>query len=156
MGRLQVLEDILALDALSLREPDGGPLDLAAHRRQLEKSAITSRFATVERGGALIAYGYIWPLGERRWFVGGFSIHPDHRNAGVVAELFRTFADIVKDSDAVELHSHVLANNVQSLRLHKRLGFKDTQRNDRAIAFMAYVNNLQTSPFLRSSNTKTA
>ncbi len=148
-----MLEEVLALDALSLREPDGGPLDLAAHRRRLEKFAITSRFATVERDGKLVAYGYIWPLGEGRWFVGGFSIHRDHRNAGVVAELLRSFADMVKDSDAAELHSHVLVNNVQSLRLHRRLGFKETQRNDRAIAFMACVKDLGTLSFLRGGDT---
>lgn len=152
MGRLRVLEDVLALDALCLREPDGEAIDLAIHRERLEASARKSRFAMVRRRAELVAYSYMWPLGEGRWFVGGFCIHPDHRNARVIAELFSSFADIVESSGAVELHSHALAANTESLRLHRRLGFVEVQRDDRSIAFVARVDHLRALLPVRSRN----
>ncbi len=137
-----LLDELLDLDALCLREPSGGPLDLDEHRVRLAQSMKQSRFASVRRSGALVAYGYMWPLDSERWFVGGLAIHPDHRNASVTADLFGSFMRLVSDSGASELHSHVLSGNAASLRLHRRLGFTETQRNARAVAFVVTVAGL--------------
>jgi ribosomal protein S18 acetylase RimI-like enzyme len=152
MRRPILLDEILALDALCLRDPTGGPLDLGAHSAQLRASALKSSFATIRRNGNLVAYGYMWPLGEGRWFVGGLLIHPEHRNASVTAELLRNFLGLVYDSDATELHSHVLASNTLSVRLHRRLGFAEIQRDERAIAFVAHVADLKVLPVLRAAD----
>lgn len=136
------LEDLLALDAVCLREPSGGPLDLDAHRLRLAQSITRSRFASVRRSGALVGYGYMWPLDKERWFVGGLAIHPDHRNANVTGVLLHAFARLVRDSGARELHSHVLADNAASLKLHRRLGFTEAHRNAQAVAFVAGVADL--------------
>ena len=136
------LEELLQLDSLCLREASGGPLDLDAHRARLTQSMAQSRFAWVRRSGALVAYGYMWPRDAACWFVGGLAIHPHHRNAGVTAELLDSFIRLVSDSGARELHSHVLATNTASLKLHRRLGFTEAQRNDTAIAFVVSVVDL--------------
>ena len=139
-------DEILALDMVCLRAPGGEALDARAHRATLDASLERSRAVAVRRNETLVAYAYAWPMGERRWFVGGLAIHPDHRNARVTAELFARFADVLRDAAAVELHSHVLADNEQSIRLHRRLGFAEIQRDARAIAFRVMVSDLPMLP----------
>jgi len=136
------LEELLQLDSLCLREPSGGPLDVDAHRARLAQSIKQARFASVRRSGALVAYGYMWPRDAERWFVGDLAIHPAHRKAGVTAELFGSFMRLVRESGARELHSHVLAGNAASVKLHRRLGFTEAHREDKAIAFVSQVANL--------------
>lgn len=131
------LEAVLALDLMVLRSPEGGPLDSDAHRASLETSIPRSEWALVHRDGQLVAYGYLWPLADHAWFVGGLAIHPEHRNAAVTASLGRDMAALVKRLGAERLESHVRRDNAASLRLHRRLGFAVTRENDRAIAFSA-------------------
>lgn len=131
------LDEVLALDILCLRAPDGLPLDTSAHRHALAQSLQRSQWATVRREGGLVAYGYLWPLEDDAWFVGGLAIHPDHRTAPTVAALGAAMAGLVRTIGARKLQSHVLRGNAQSLRLHRRLGFVVEKENDRAIAFGA-------------------
>ena len=131
------LEAVLALDLLVLRSPEGGPLDRDAHRAALETSIPRSKWALVHRDDQLVAYGYLWPLADQAWFVGGLAIHPSHRNAAVTAALGRDMAGLVKRLGVQRLESHVRRDNVASLRLHRRLGFAVIKENDRAIAFSA-------------------
>ena len=137
------LDAIVALDVLCLQDPDGGPLNVAAQRKRLEAVTLQARFALVRRNGTLVGYGYMWPLVDDTWFVGGLAIHPDYRNAGVTAELVRSFSAMVESSRAVILESHVLADNLASVRLHRRLGFIPFHRDERAIAFRACVADLK-------------
>lgn len=148
----RAIEEVLALDAICLRAPDGGPLDLRAHRADLANSLRRSLITTVRRADALAAYAYAWPLKEDRWFVGGLAIHPGHRNASVTAELFARFGRLMRDAGAVELHSHVRVDNDPSIRLHRRLGFTESQRNPRAIAFVARIEDLAPVPGIRTRN----
>jgi RimJ/RimL family protein N-acetyltransferase len=131
------IEEVLALDLLVLRSPEGGSLDPQAHRVALETSIPRSEWAIIRRDGRLVAYGYLWPLADQTWFVGGLAIHPEHRNAAVTAALGREMSALVKRLGATRLESHVRRDNVLSLRLHRRLGFAVGQENDRAIAFSA-------------------
>lgn len=131
------LGEVLALDLVCLRAPDGGPIDPVSHKTSLAASLDRSRWALVRRCGDLVAYGYLWPHRPETWFVGGLAIHPDHRNAAVTAELGRQMSALVRLLGAKRLESHVLRTNVASLRLHRRLGFEVDQESERAIAFVA-------------------
>jgi ribosomal protein S18 acetylase RimI-like enzyme len=131
------VEEVLTLDLLVLRSPGGGPLDPDGHRAALETSIPRSEWACIFRAGQLVAYGYLWPLADQTWFVGGLAIHPEHRNAAVTAALGREMSALVKRLGATRLESHVRRDNIASLRLHRRLGFLVTRENDRAIAFSA-------------------
>lgn len=134
------LEELLALDAVCLREADGAPLDLGAHRQRLAQTLARSRGAWLRRKGELIAYAYLWPLEEEGdWFVGGLALHPGHRRGTVVAELARTVLNLLESLGAVTLKSHVLRTNAASLALHRRLGFEIQQENEVAVAFTASV-----------------
>ena len=137
------LEEVLALDRLCLRAPDGSALDEAAHRASLERSAPRSEWAVVRRAGVLVAYGCLWPLNHGAWFVGGLAIEPRHRVAPVVGALGREFLALAHRLGVVALHSHVLRNNAASLRLHRRLGFTVEQENDLAVAFAAKLASLK-------------
>ncbi|THV22909.1 GNAT family N-acetyltransferase [Peteryoungia ipomoeae] len=134
------LEELLALDAVCLREADGAPLDLCAHRQKLMQTLPRSQGVWLRQRGALIAYAYLWPLEEEGdWFVGGLALHPGHRRATVVADLARTVFSLLESLGAVTLKSHVLRTNAASLALHRRLGFEIQQENEVAVAFMASV-----------------
>lgn len=136
------LDELLALDASCLTEPSGAPLDLPRHRTRLAASMDRASFTTVRRESLLVACAYIWPLRLDDWFVGGLAIHPDHRNASVISELFSSFARMVRESGARSLHSHVLANNARSIRLHRRMGFAEVLRNEHAVAFAVDADNI--------------
>ena len=139
------LDAIVALEALCLRDPYGGTLNVATQRARLEASTAQACFALVWRDGMLVGYGYMWPMVDETWFVGGLAIHPHYRNASVTAELVRSFSAVVESSRAVDLESHVLADNHASIRLHQRLGFKEAHRDERAIALRASVADLKLS-----------
>ena len=55
--------------------------------------------------------------------VGGFSIHPQYRNASVLGELGRRVAQIMDEKEIGSLESHVYRTNTLSLAFHRRLGF---------------------------------
>ena len=98
------LEEMLALDAVCLREADGAPLDLCAHRQKLMQTLTRSQGAWLRRQGELIAYAYLWPLeDEGDWFVGGLALHPGHRRATVVADLARMVSALLESLGAVTL-----------------------------------------------------
>ncbi|UYN98497.1 MAG: GNAT family N-acetyltransferase [Devosia sp.] len=131
------LDEVLNLDLPCLEAPEGGPLDADAHREALTRSLERSKWAHVRRDGQLVAYGYLWPLSDDVWFVGGLAIHPHYRNASVTAELARAMSGLVRAVGAVRLESHVRRGNKASLRLHERLGFVVTRESDRAVALRA-------------------
>ncbi|ODT70160.1 MAG: hypothetical protein ABS75_13690 [Pelagibacterium sp. SCN 63-23] len=131
------LGDVLALDLICLREPDGSPLDCELHRERLAVSLPKSEWVCLRRDDELIAYGYLWPQADRSWFVGGLAIHPGFRTAPVISELGAGMRDLVRMLGIGTLRSHVLVSNTASLRLHRRLGFAVEMQNERAVAFVA-------------------
>ncbi len=137
MTERPALEDVLALDILCLRAPDGGPLDAPSHRQPLLVSIPKSEWACIRRNNSLVAYGYLWRQTGDDWFVGGLAIHPHHRSAPVILGLGAGMRDLVGKLGVKTLRSHVLASNTASLRLHRRLGFAVEQQDERAVAFVA-------------------
>lgn len=137
LGKVPTLEDVLALDLICLREPDGAPLDPEAHRQRLAISIPKSEWVYLWRDDVLAGYGYLWPQAPGDWFVGGIAIHPKYRSAPTIAALGAAMRDLIERLSIATLHSHVLRANRASLRLHKRLGFTVEQENERAIAFVA-------------------
>jgi len=137
LGEVPALEDVLALDLICLRKPDGGPLDAESHQQRLAISIPKSEWVCLRRYGMLVGYGYLWPQTADDWFVGGIAIHPEYRTAPVIAALGAAMRELVERLSIAKLRSHVLRSNTASLRLHKRLGFTVEQENERAIALVA-------------------
>ena len=135
MAARPTIDELQALDLAVLRAPDGGPLDPVVHRKALGQSLPRAEWALVRRAERLVAYGYVWPLADKTWFVGGLAIAPDFRHAPTIAALGAAMAALIARIGAQRLESHVLRTNTASMRLHRRLGFAVMQENDRAIAF---------------------
>ncbi len=91
MARMPSIDEILALDLLTLREHSelaGDIFDVGTQRQKLEQSLAASEVVALRRGGALIAYAMLQPQEDDRWFVLRFNTHPNHRNGGVFRDLF--------------------------------------------------------------------
>lgn len=116
-----LIDEILALDLLTLRahtEGAGDSMDPAVHAQRIRESLAISTICVVQRSDKLVAYAMFNPQDGGSWFVRGFNTHPDHRNAGVMKELFR------------------------------RLGFRATRENDKAVEFFASLEELAHAPYL--------
>jgi RimJ/RimL family protein N-acetyltransferase len=136
------IDDVLALDLLCLRQPDGSALDRSAHLDKLQLSVAISTWAVVRKEAELIAYAYMWPLETADWFVGGIAIHPEYRNAPTVAALSHAAGRLLAATGAKSLKSHVLRHNRSSLRLHQRLGFEVELESDTAFALSAPISQV--------------
>ncbi|MBB5202996.1 RimJ/RimL family protein N-acetyltransferase [Inhella inkyongensis] len=141
--------ELLALDALTLREADGGALDLAAQARRIQESLHCAHALGVWREGQLVAYVLLQPQELGRAFVRGFCLHPDWRQAGVLLDLLRAVLAWVTEHGVSELHSHVRKGNAESLALHRQLGFAVVAENEWAYAFVAHAEALTRHPVLR-------
>jgi hypothetical protein len=79
---LPSVEELLALDALTLREHTeraGDAFDVEEHRVQLRKSLEVNEVCSVRREGKLVAYATLRPESGACWLVGAFGTHPLHR-----------------------------------------------------------------------------
>lgn len=153
------VDDFLALDQLTLRdhtERAGDVFDPVQHRCVLKMAIATTRVCTVERDEHLIAYAMLRPETSDCWFVTGFNIHPAHRNAAVMQQLIYSVLDLVQTSDAVALRSHVYKTNLPSLAFHRRLGFKATRENAKAVEFYATLADLADNAAIRRIITRSA
>lgn len=154
------LEDILALDLLTLREHTelaGDVFDAATQRRQLERSLALAELVAARRDGTLVAYALLRPQEDGRWFVLGFNTHPDHRNGGVFRELFAQIATLARRRSITSLRSNVYRTNRLSMAFHRRLGFAVTRENDKGVEFTADLAALTAaSPALLSSRPRRA
>ncbi len=150
--RMPTIEELLALDLLTLREHTeraGDAMEPALHAEQLRKSLAISHTCVVRRGEALVAYAMINPVAGSSWFVRGFNIHPAHRSAPVIKELMQQVGQLARREGIAELRSHVYQTNRLSKAFHRRLGFHVVQENERAIEYVATVAQLAAaSPFI--------
>ena len=131
------IDAIAALDAMVLADHTrraGDEFDIAVHRQALHRSLERSQLICVARDGMHVAHTYFWPHGETVWFVGGFSIHPQYRNASVLGELGRRVAQIMDEKEIGSLVSHVYRTNTLSLAFHRRLGFSVVAQNEKGFA----------------------
>jgi len=142
---MTLIEELLALDMLTLREHTasaGDELNEERHRLSLNASMQISELCSVRRDGALVAYAMLRPESATCWFVTGFNTHPLYRTAAVMRELFSSLAVVFKCYEITELRSHVYRTNNLSTSFHKRLGFRITRENDKAVEFFINVAEL--------------
>lgn len=147
-----LIAELLALDLLTLRahtEQAGDAFDADAQAACLRESMLSAELCQVRRDGRLVAYALIGEQGPGRGFVRGFCIHPQHRNAAVMAELLRQLLTCCVAYAWSELHSHVYKTNQASLDFHQRLGFATVAENAKAFAFKAHIDQLAEQPLLR-------
>ena len=158
---MPVVDDILALDLLTLREHTeraGDVFDAGTQRRRLEGALETSEVVAVRRAGALVAYAMLRPEDEGRWFVLGFNTHPDHRDASVFRDLFAQLSVLARQRSITSLRSNVYRTNRLSMAFHRKLGFTITRENAKGVEFTASLAELvSASPALdpaRSQRTR--
>lgn len=145
MKNLPTIEEILALDLLTLREHTeraGDALDPDVHRTTLARTLQVAELVAVRKNGALIAYATLTPQEEGCWFVTGFNTHPAHRTSPTFRALFAQMLELAQRHGIGELRSHVYKTNRLSLAFHQRLGFRMMQENDKAVAFHASLQDL--------------
>lgn len=139
------IDEILVLDLLTLREHTelaGDVFDPAMQREKLKQSLAVAEIVGVRREGALIAYAMLRPQEDGLWFVLGFNTHPDHRNGGVFRDLFSLLAGLAERRSITSFRSNVYKANRLSMAFHRRLGFKLTRENSKAVEFTADLADL--------------
>lgn len=144
------LDDILALDLLTLREHTehaGDVFDAASQREKLEQSLAACDLMVVHRQQVLIAYAMLQVQVQEGGlgFVLGFNTHPDHRNGSVFRELFARIARLARRRSITSLRSNVYKTNRRSMAFHRRLGFKVTRENTKGVEFTAELADLMSA-----------
>ena len=145
MAPIDTVSEFLALDVLTLRAHTlsaGDEFNEERHRLSLMTSLQVSQICMVRRNDALMAYAMLKPESATCWFVTGFNTHPLYRTAAVMCELFSSLAVVFKCYGITELRSHVYRTNNLSTSFHKRLGFRITRENDKAVEFFINVAEL--------------
>lgn len=139
------IDEMLALDLLTLREHTelaGDVFDAVTQRQKLEQSLAVSEVVAVRREGALIAYAMLRPEEDGRWFVLGLNTHPDHRNGGVLRDLFANLAGLARRCSITSFRSNVYKTNRLSMAFHRRLGFRVARENQKGVEFTADLADL--------------
>jgi ribosomal protein S18 acetylase RimI-like enzyme len=147
--QMPTIEEILALDLLTLREHTeraGDQLDPELQAARIQESLKISRLCAVRRHDELVAYAMLNQASGAFWFVRAFSIHPAHRTAPVVRELLGEFALVVQREGIAELRSHVYKTNRLSMAFHRKLGFRVAKENEKGVEFFATVAELAANP----------
>nr|WP_255769562.1 GNAT family N-acetyltransferase [Maritalea mediterranea] len=129
-------------------EAAGDRFERECHRQALKERFECAEIATVWRNDRLIAYSFIWPKDDR-WFVGGFAIHPAHRNAAILGELFRQVLECTNAGPQTHVESHVYKTNRLSIDFHRKLGFEIIQENEKGVAFAQKMDVLRQHPIVR-------
>lgn len=146
------VEELLTLDTLTLRdhtEQAGDVFELDDQRTRLHTSLAVSDLCWVRREGQLVAYAMLQRETAACWFVGAFAMHPSHRSFAVMTELLAKVASLANDRGMAELRSHVYKTNQLSLAFHRKLGFRVTRENDKAVEFFAAIRELAMRPAIR-------
>jgi ribosomal protein S18 acetylase RimI-like enzyme len=153
----RLVRDIVALDLLTLREHTqqaGDAMDATQQAHQVRAALQTHQLCAVRRADALVAYAMLRPANVDTWFVSGFCLAPEHRNATVLRELLTQVVTVLQTSGARELRSHVYKTNRASLAFHTRLGFTKGQENAKAVEFVATLESLAQHAVLRDVGAK--
>ena len=151
------IDELLALDELTLREHTelaGDVFDLDQQRTKLQRSLSASELCWVRREGRLVAYAMLRPESEACWFVGAFGTHPSYRTYAVVTELLAMVAKLANERGIAELRSHVYKTNRRSTVFHRKLGFRVTRENDKAVEFFSPIRQLAMQPAIRRAAAK--
>ena len=150
------LEDVLAMDLLTLREHTtraGDVLDAELHRQRLTASLSVSEFCSVRQDGRLVAYALFRPehegSGAGMHFVSGLCIHPAFRTPSIILELCRVMLDRLRACGVQCLRSNVYRTNARSVAFHRKLGFRVTRENDKGLEFTGSVDEIVASPTFR-------
>lgn len=145
------LNAIVDLDIALLKdhtEAAGDHFDRDSHRQALKERFESAEITTVWRDDRLIAYSFIWPKDDC-WFVGGFAIHPEHRNAAIMGELMVQLLAHTKAGPARRVESNVYKTNQLSMDFHRKLGFEIIRENEKGVAFSQTIDVLKQHPIVR-------
>ncbi|WP_424984050.1 GNAT family N-acetyltransferase [Maritalea sp. S77] len=146
-----LLDAIVDLDMLLLKEHTeaaGDRFERESHRQALAQRFDCAEIIDIWRDDELIAYSYIWPKDDR-WFVGGFAIRPDHRNAAIMSELLMQLLERTNASPQVHVESHVYKANRLSMDFHQKLGFEIIRENEKGVAFVHRLDVLRQHPIVQ-------
>lgn len=146
-----LLDAIVDLDMALLKEHTeaaGDRLERDAHRQALKQRFGSADIIDIWRADELIAYSFIWPKDDC-WFVGGFAIHPDHRNAAIMSELLMQLLECTNASPQVHVESHVYKANRLSMDFHQKLGFEIKRENEKGVAFVHRLDVLKQHPIVQ-------
>lgn len=146
-----LLDAIVDLDMALLKdhtEAAGDPFARDSHRRALDARLHSANIIDIWRADELIAYSFIWPK-QDRWFVGGFAIRPDHRNAAIMGEMLFRLLACTKTSPQVHVESHVYKTNQLSMDFHRKLGFEIIRENEKGVAFVHRIDVLRQHPIVQ-------
>jgi ribosomal protein S18 acetylase RimI-like enzyme len=97
----------------------------------------------VRRCEVIIAYMNLWPKEDGLWFVGMINTHPNYRNAGILRELIRGLSVLIDQHNIKILRSNVYHTNLRSLALHKKLGFRQTRKNEFGLELTLEINRIE-------------
>ncbi|MEZ8881072.1 GNAT family N-acetyltransferase [Vibrio lentus] len=126
------MEEYLKLDMLTLEaisKEAGFPIEREVYLASRAESIEQGLLFEYRRKDQLIGYTTLRNLGDGRWFVPMFVVHPNYRSKAAFLALFRSIAETLKNNQANVLVSNVLRINELSVQFHKHLGFEMTREN---------------------------
>src|SRR5689334_8884341 len=99
-------------------------------------AAKLSRPRLVARSGSLVVgWAAVAPVSARPVYAGvvehSVFVHSDHRGHGIGALLLHALLDDAESAGIWTIQSHVFPENLASLALHARLGFREVGRRER-------------------------
>ncbi|MBU2713524.1 GNAT family N-acetyltransferase [Zooshikella harenae] len=130
----------LTLNSISIEA--GRPIDDKVYLGSLGSAKKTDCLFDVYNNKKLLAYATLKDLGEGRWFVLMFVIHPSCRHKKVFIELFYKIIKHLISVKAKILVSNVFKVNKRSVVFHKKLGFKVTREADIGYEYTLALDNL--------------
>ncbi|MGI0117886.1 GNAT family N-acetyltransferase [Zooshikella sp. RANM57] len=133
----------LTLNGISIEA--GRPIDGKVYLDSLVNAKELGCLFDVYSNKKLLAYATLKDLGEGKWFVLMFVIHPRYRHKRVFLELFYKIIKHLISVKAKILVSNVFKVNKLSVAFHKKLGFKVTREADIGYEYTLALDDLDTS-----------
>lgn len=98
-----------------------------------EKETAVKWFETIVRDGGRVV-GYLRclrnPEDPSQWFIGDVHVRADHRRQGIATKMYEKTVEAVMEYEAAEcIVASVHPQNANSIRLHEKMGFRDTGRS---------------------------
>lgn len=121
------MEEYLELDMLTLEaisKEAGFPIEREVYLASRAESIEQGLLFEYRRKDQLIGYTTLRSLGDGRWFVPMFVVHPNYRSKAAFLALFRSIAETLKNNQANVLVSNVLRINELSVQFHKHLALR--------------------------------
>lgn len=103
---------------------------------QFDRSRVAdARVVAVDDTGTVIGWAAASPVSTRQAYRGVIEhsvyVHPDHHGRGIGHELLRAFIAAAEGAGYWTIQSSVFPENLASLRLHERAGFRIVGRRER-------------------------